>query len=234
MTEARADWFFAAMEATWPPAASRRLGPFLLREGAGGGQRVSAATAEAPWTGADLEAAEAAMPAPLFLIRPDEAGLDAALAARSYRLHDPVVAYAAPVAALAAEVPPMAAFAHWPPLEIARALWAEAGIGAARLAVMARAAGPKAAILGRIDDHPAGVAYVACAGEEAMVHALEVREAYRRRGIGRILMQAAAGFAAAQGAQRLSLAVTERNMAGRALYERLGMVAVSNYHYRAR
>jgi len=30
------------MEETWPPAARWRLGPFTLRDGAGGGKRVSA------------------------------------------------------------------------------------------------------------------------------------------------------------------------------------------------
>ena len=37
------DRLFAALEATWPPASSQRLGPFRLRDGAGGGKRVSAA-----------------------------------------------------------------------------------------------------------------------------------------------------------------------------------------------
>jgi N-acetylglutamate synthase len=38
------DVFADAMEATWPPAATTRLGPWLLRDGKGGGKRVSAAT----------------------------------------------------------------------------------------------------------------------------------------------------------------------------------------------
>lgn len=229
-----ADWFFAAMEATWPAAGQHRQGPFLLRDGAGGGQRVSAATAEGAWAEADLAAAEAAMAAPLFLIRPGEAALDAALEARGYRRDDPVVAYAAPVEGLVSELPPLAAFAHWPPLAVARTIWAEAGIGPGRVAVMERAGAAKAAILARMGDRPAGVAYVACVGGEAMIHAVEVRESFRRRGVGRYLMQAAAGFAAGQGARRLSLAVTERNLAARALYEGLGMAPVTNYHYRLR
>ena len=39
----------AAMDATWPAAAMHRAGPWMLRNGAGGGKRVSAATAEAEW-----------------------------------------------------------------------------------------------------------------------------------------------------------------------------------------
>ena len=49
------------MEATWPPAKRQPCGPFLLREGEGGGKRVSAATVEAPWLQDDLTRAEAEM-----------------------------------------------------------------------------------------------------------------------------------------------------------------------------
>lgn len=220
------------MEATWPAARSWRLGPFTLRDGGGGGKRVSAASAEGPFTARELGAAEAAMAEPLFLIRPGDEALDAALDARGWRIVDPVVAYAAPVAALAAALPGLTAFPHWPPLEIARTLWAEGGIGPARIAVMGRVSGPKTALLGRRDDRPAGVAFVACHGTEAMLHALEVRESLRRQGLGRDLLHAAANWAGDQGATRISLVVTRQNTAARALYARLGMQVVGQYHYR--
>lgn len=220
------------METTWPAARRWQLGPFTLRDGAGGGKRVSAASAEGPFTAQDLDAAAAAMPEPLFLIRPGDETLDAALDARGWRIVDPVVAYAAPVATLAADLPGLTAFPHWPPLEIARALWAEGGIGPARIAVMDRVTGPKVALLGRAGDRPAGVAFVACHGAEAMLHALEVREPQRRQGLGRNLLHAAANWAATQGATRLSLVVTRQNVAARALYARLGMQVVGQYHYR--
>lgn len=220
------------MEATWPAASRRGLGPFTLRDGAGGGKRVSAASLVGDFTEADLDAAEAAMPAPLMLIRDADAALDAALDARGWRVVDPVVAYAAPVAALTADLPPLAAFPHWPPLEIARSVWAEGGIGPARLAVMDRVQGPKTALLARTDDRPAGVAFVACHGAEAMLHALEVRPEQRRKGTGQSLLHAAANWAAAQGAAQLSLVVTRQNAAARALYDRLGMRVVGQYHYR--
>jgi len=220
------------MEATWPAARSWRLGPFALRDGAGGGKRVSAASAEDPFTAHDLDAAIAAMADPLFLIRAGDETLDAALDARGWRIIDPVVAYAAPVSDLTAKLPGLTAFPHWPPLEIARALWAEGGIGPGRIAVMDRVAGPKAALLGRTGDRPAGVAFVACHGSEAMLHALEVRNSQRRQGLGRNLLHAAANWAADQGATRLSLVVTRQNAAARALYARLGMQVVGQYHYR--
>lgn len=220
------------MEATWPPASRQSHGPFTLREGAGGGKRVSATTAEAPFTDADLAAAEAAMAEPLFLIRAGDAALDAALDSRGWRIVDPVVAYAAPVAALRAELPPLSAFPHWPPLEIACSIWADGGIGPARIAVMDRVSGPKAAVLGRIGDRPAGVAFVACHGTDAMLHALEIRPSHRRQGLGRNLLHAAATWAADHGATRLSLVVTRQNVAANALYARLGMECVGQYHYR--
>lgn len=226
------------VEATWPPAGRRACGPFVLRDGAGGGQRVSAASVEGPFTEADLSAAIAAMAQPLFVVWPGrgpaEADLDMALAARGFARHDPVVAYAAPVSRLAGEVPHLTAFPHWPPLEAARAIWGEGGIGPARLAVMDRVTGPKAAVLGRIADRAAGAAFVACDGPEAMVHALEVRPAARRAGLGGHLLRAAANWAAEQGATRLSLVVTERNLAARTLYARAGMDLVGQYHYRLR
>lgn len=225
------DALFAAMEATWPAARDWRLGPLCLRDGAGGGKRVSAASLEGPFAAADLDAAEAAMAEPLFLIRPGEEALDSALAARGYRVVDPVLAYAMPVAGVA---PPerMTTFPHWPPMEIARALWADAGIGAARLAVMERAAGPKCVILGRAQDRAAGVAFVACHGDIAMLHALEVVPALRRQGSAHNILRAAAAWALDHGAVTLALVVTEANAAARGLYASLGMKLVGQYHYR--
>jgi GNAT superfamily N-acetyltransferase len=220
------------MEATWPPARHWQIGPFTLRDGAGGGKRVSAASCRGSFTPEDLDVAIAAMSDPMMLIRAGDDALDAALDARGWRIVDPVVAHAAPVAALQADLPPLSAFPHWPPLEIARTIWAEGGIGPARVAVMDRVAGPKAAILGRVADRPAGVAFVACHGTDAMVHALEVRPDNRRQGLGRTLLIAAANWAFGQQATRLSLVVTRQNVAATALYARLGMETVGQYHYR--
>ncbi len=173
---------------------------------------------------------------PLFVVYPgrsaaDEA-LDAALAARGFAVHDPVVAYAAPVAGLTGELPFLAAFPHWPPLEAAKAIWDEGGIGPGRLRVMERAAGPKTAILARSGDRPAGAAFVACHGGVAMLHALEVRESQRRKGVGGHLLRAAANWAAEAGVPVLALVVTAQNIAARALYDRAGMAVVGQYHYR--
>lgn len=229
-----AETLTAVMEATWPAAGREACGPFLLRDGQGGGKRVSAATAEGPWTEADLVRAEAAMGENcLFLIRAGDEQLDAALQARGYGLVDPVVAYVAPVVDLAGEGPRhMTAFPHWPPMQIARLLWADAGIGPARLAVMDRVKGAKCVILGRTSDRASGVAFVACHGRHAMLHALEVIPGLRRQGSAQNMLRAAAGWAGDQGADTLSLVVTAANAPARALYARMGMVETGRYHYR--
>jgi GNAT superfamily N-acetyltransferase len=226
------------MEATWPPAATRREGLWLLRDGAGGGKRVSAATlAEGGPEAADPTRAEAAMRAagetPLFMLRPGEETLDHALEARGYRVVDPVVAYAAPVATLIAHRPERrTAHIIWPPVAIMREIWAAGGIGPARLAVMDRARGPKTAIFERLGYKPGGVAFVACDGDHAMLHALEVQEDRRRGGVARRIMVAAAEWAQEVGAQTLSVMVTRANAPACALYESLGMEAAAGYHYR--
>lgn len=230
---------FTLLEATWPPAAVRRAGPWLVRDGQGGGKRVSAATAAQDWHVEEIALAEAEMArlnqVPLFMIREEDILLDQALQARGYRIVDPVLAYAAPVEILASPAPSgMAAFAHWPPLAICREIWAEAGIGPGRLAVMDRAAGAKAAILARTSDRPVGTAFVACSGDAAMLHALEVRPEARRQGSAANVMRAAARWAMEQGASKLYVVVTVANAPARALYGALGMEIVGQYHYRQR
>ena len=51
------------------PCAHAALGPFTLRDGAGGGKRVSAASLRGPVADADIAALQSAMAQPLFLIR---------------------------------------------------------------------------------------------------------------------------------------------------------------------
>jgi ribosomal protein S18 acetylase RimI-like enzyme len=221
------------LAATWPAAETRRLGPWTLRRGLGGGNRVSAATLDgAP---ADLDAAEAAMRAwgqrPLFMIRPGDGELDALLASRGYAARDPTLLFTAPVDGLAAPQG-LAAIPCAAPLACMAETWAAGGVGPARLAVMARAAGPKTWLLGRVDDRPAGCGFVAIHDGTAMLHALEIAPAARRRGLGARMTRGAAAWAGARGAATLALAVTEANGAARALYAGLGMDAVGGYHYR--
>ena len=224
-------------EATWPPASRQHLGAWTVREGQGGGNRVSAATEDWPVTDADLPAAEKAMRAlgqePLFQIRTGEEKLDALLDAHGYIVTDPVNLYAIPVAELLNDpLPPGAVYTMWPPLELMRELWAEGGVGEARQAVMERAPEPKAGILVRVGDYPGGAGFVGLYDGIAMVHALHVVPAQRRQGAGTLMLRAAAQWAAENGADVLSLIVTQGNHAANPLYANLGMRLVGHYHYR--
>ena len=226
-----------ALEITWPPVRAEAMGPATFRFGAGGGKRVSAANVTAPFTEADLDGVEtrfrAGDEAPLFRIGPGEETLDALLEARGYRRVDPTLLYVTPAGRLIRpDQVPLDAIASEGCLGIMADIWAAGGIGPARLAVMDRAPGPKAWILGRKDDRAAGAGFVALAGPIAMVHALETLPRFRRRGVGRAMLSRAASWAVERGATHLGLAVTEGNTGANALYRSLGMEVCGGYHYR--
>ncbi|MEM0947519.1 MAG: GNAT family N-acetyltransferase [Pseudomonadota bacterium] len=225
----------AALEATWPPARSWQVAGVTLRDGHGGGKRVSAATCDhGPW---DIVQAETAMQmagqTPLFRVRSDQAELDQVLAARSYRVIDPTLFYTAPPQVLLnGEQQPLDAVTSETLLGIAAEIWSGGGIGPDRLAVMDRVCSPRAYLVARLDDRAAGTGFVALHGTVAMVHALEVRPHMRRRNAGRAMLHRAAKWASLQGAAHLTLAVTEGNTAANLVYTALGMKACGRYHYR--
>lgn len=227
---------YEVCEATWPPARSFHEGAWTIREGRGGGQRVSSATEQWPTTEADLAAAERAMAGlgqePIFQIRAGDEHLDEMLAAHGYQIHDPVNLYAIEARKLAVPAPRGVVFPVWPPLALMRELWAAGGIGPGRIAVMERADCPKTAIFARSGQNPGGVAYVGLHDGIAMVHALEVNPGQRRRGVGTTLLQAAARWAVENGSEVLSLVVTQGNHAANPLYASLGMTLLGHYHYR--
>lgn len=237
MTLPTAHKLYAVIDGTWPAAVKQALGPWTVRLDDSGSSRVSAATAEAPFTDADIAAAEAAMreagQLPLFMIKEGEDHLDQTLAARGYVIKDPVNMYAAPVREIATErPPPVTTFEAWPPLAVQTEVWAAGGIGKGRIAVMDRARHPKTTLLGRLNDRPAGTVYIGIAGDCAMIHALEVAEHHRRQGLAAHLTRAAAYWAQNNGAAYLSLVTTVANDGANALYTSLGMTHVGQYHYR--
>jgi len=221
------------LHATWPAAELRRAGPWMLRRGDGGGSRVSAATLEGPSGG--FEAAEAGMLAwgqrPVFMVRPGEAALDAALAERGHVRFDPTVLMETEADALAGP-PDAATMVCDAPLASLAEIWAAGGVGPARLAVMGRAAAPKAWLLGRAGDRVAAAAFVAVHDGTAMMHALEVSPGARRAGLGALMTRAAARWAMMNGARVFALAVTEANAAARSLYRGMGLRDAGLYHYR--
>lgn len=227
---------YAAIDGTWPAARRIETQHWTLRDGDGGGKRVSCATSRPGWSVAEIAAAEDGMRGlgqnPLFMIRVGEEGLDAALAARGYALIDPVNLWLAPVGKLTGlEMPRVMTFDVWEPLAIMREIWAEAGIGAARLRVMDRAQGPKTAVLGRFSDKAAGCGFCAIHDGIAMVHALEIRAEHRGRGLGKWMMRRAALWAEAQGAAWMAVLCLQDNAPANGLYASLGFDLVGQYHY---
>ncbi|KIC14261.1 GNAT family N-acetyltransferase [Leisingera sp. ANG-Vp] len=229
--------YYAVTEATWPSAAARELGPVTLREGQGGGSRVSAATVNGVASDAEIAAAEEAMQAMgqdcLFMIRDGETALDAQLEARGYAVKDPVNLWTCPAKRLTnIPVPRVTAFCIWEPLAIQREIWVQGGIGPERLAVMGRVQGAKTGLLGRHKDKPAGAGFVAIHDGVAMMHALEILPHQRRCGMGAWMMRQAAFWAVENGASELAVLCTKRNEGANGLYASLGMDCVGEYHYR--
>ena len=229
---------FDVLDATWAPNSRRSVGDWIIREGCGGGSRVSAAS----WHGtnadtADVEKAEQAMEkigqVPLFMLRPGQNALDHRLQLTGYELIAPVRMMAAPSAAVADDVD----LGHTvipctPILALQIDIWKQGGIGAPRIDVMNRVRCQKTALLARSGQDPVGTVFVAIHKGVAMIHALEVLSRYRRKGHGYRITKAAAAWALGLGAHTISLLVTRENDAAIALYETAGFHDVASYHYR--
>lgn len=169
----------------------------------------------------------------LFMLHPEDSALDAMLAERGYDIVDPVTLYACPTERLTdVPIPRVTVFDLWEPLAIMREIWVHGGLDPARLRVMDRVAGPKTALLSRLKDKPAGVAFVAIHAGIAMVHALEIVPHQRRQGAAAWMMRGAAAWAAKNGAHTLSTLCVDANTSARALYASLNMDETGQYHYR--
>lgn len=208
----------------------------MLREGQGGGKRVSAATAVGAVGVHDIARAETEMSdlgqTPLFMMRDEDGKLDQTLDTRGYSVVDPVVALTCPVGNLTDRpIPPLTTFAIWEPLAIMAEIWAQGGIGPERIDVMRRAK-LKTAILARHEQRPAGTAFAAIHGGIAMVHAVEVLPAHRRAGLAGWMMRKAAFWAQEQGVAEMAVLCTKANVAALALYSGLGFEPAARYHYR--
>lgn len=228
---------FQAMDATWAPAEMLEFGPWTLRQGKGGGKRVSAATTESLVTEDDITKAEAAMrdmgQDPIFMIQNDGDALDGMLASLGYRIVDPVLIYVAPAEKIAEVNPaPLDAIPCYGPLALMEELWRQGGIQKPRISVMARTSEPKTYLFGRYNNCPAGAAFVASDKEIAMLHALEISNAFRRFGIGRNILGRAALWALEQDAEYLSVVTTGENLPAQGLFAGLGMQVAGKYHYR--
>ncbi|TRW95056.1 GNAT family N-acetyltransferase [Paracoccus sp. M683] len=225
-----------AFETTWPAAEYADAGGFRLGRAPGAGGRVNSARRAGDWTQADLDTAIAIFgdwqQRPVFRVLDDDASLIAALEKRGFQRNNPTAIMTCPIAALTdRQVPPVTAFAVWPPLAIQREIWAAGNINAARQQVMERVPAPRTSILGRIKDRAAGAGFVAIHGDVAMVHAIEVAPDWRRAGMAGWMMRQAAIWAEEQAAARIGLAVSRANEGAVALYRGFGFDEVAGYGY---
>ncbi len=239
ISEITARTLYDVIDGTWPAAATHSCGCFTLRDGQGGGKRVSAATLNGDLVLDDIAVAEAGMRAlnqqPLFQIREGDTELDVALETRGYEVVDPVIMYVIPAKELATERPPRtAAIPAWEPLQIMKEIWAEGGIGPARLEVMNRAPMPKTGFVSRWQDKPAGTSFLGMHNGIGMVHALEILPFQRRQGVARFLMHRAAFWTLENGGTHLAVICTKANVGANRLYSSLGMTVVGEYHYRCK
>lgn len=229
---------FEASEATWPAARTWSDGGFTLRDGQGGGQRVSAATANGVVGASQITAAEQTMlglgQQPIFCERGATPDLDMALEARGYQIKDPTSLYVLPIERLTDKpIPRVTTFTLWEPLAIMKEIWATDGVTQARLDVMERAT-LKTGILARWNEKPGGAAFVGVHGGICMVHALVVLPHQRRQGLAEWIMRQAAIWGQAQGAHHISVLCVDANVGANALYRALGFARVGGYHYRVK
>lgn len=217
---------YETIDATWPAAAFHHKSGWKIRDGRGGGKRVSAATLME--TDADITLAETEMLAlgqdRLFMIRAGEQALDDALSSKGYRVIDPVVLMTSPLTNGTSNA--VADQTHATP-EIAK-IWHQGGIGPDRIAVMDRAADPK--YFCEIENK--AVAFSAIHNGICMTHAVEVLSSARRQGLGKRIMGKITDWASAKGAHTLCVITVMENTAARGLYRNLGMQEVGHYHYR--
>jgi GNAT superfamily N-acetyltransferase len=90
---------------------------------------------------------------------------------------------------------------------------------------------PAAWVLLRMAGTPAACAFVTADGDLAGLFDLAVRPAFRRRGLGRVVMAAAAEWAAGQGARFGYAQVACGNAPSLALNAGLGLVERYRYRY---
>lgn len=228
---------FQAIDSTWPARAKYTKGIWTLREGKGAGQRVSAATTTSNACKEDVTQAASSMKEmgqnPLFMVRGEQTELDQLLAGLGYQAVDPVDVLMMRSADLAEyKKSALQVIFTQEPLAILAEIWRGGGIDAPRLEVMCRAPDPKTCLFSRYDNHPAGAGFLGCHNNIAMVHAVEILERARRKGVAEAMMRGAAWWALQQGIEWFACLATSENLPAQRLYRKMGMEVVTQYHYR--
>ena len=231
--------FWAASETCWPPLNKKNIGPWVIREGAGGGNRVSSTTANDFFRKEDIFIAENHMQLlnqkNIFQIREKDLELDNILDRLGYSLVDKTVVYGSKIAKMSSPcVPPMTAFNIWPPLRIMKDIWEIGGTTDSRISVMERCKVRKTAILGRIENKAAGCAFISEYKGIAILQALFVLPSYRRKGLARFLISESVKWVSYAESAYLAIMTDKYNKEARGLYDSLGMKIIDKYHYRVK
>lgn len=227
---------FDAVDATWAPLALHNHAGWIIREGAGGGQRVSAATLLPDVRDAKISAAVDKMVSigqnPLFMIRKQDGAVDKELQTLGYHIVDPVAILIAPTKTLLGLPPqPIHQINQLDtPNAGAIKIWAAGGIDQNRLNVMARVNVPKTIL----SASGAGAAFAAAYNNIAMVHAVEVANKHRRKGVANALMYAACQWAHDRNCKWVAVLTVRDNIPAKKLYQTLGMAEAAAYHYRVK
>lgn len=218
---------YEVLDFTWPSVTTELHHGWQIKNGSGGGKRVSAAIQNSPT--AKVEVAEKLMNAlgqkKLFMIREGNEILDYKLHKLGYKLIDPSVIFGLPIELLAKTFDGKF---HTSPNTAMKSLWLNGDINDMRLNVMARTKVLKT----YVTINNIAVAFVAIHNAIAMVHALEVSTINQRQGFGKKIMQQIAGWASLNGAHYLSVITVHNNFPAKSLYEHLKMSEIGSYHYR--
>jgi ribosomal protein S18 acetylase RimI-like enzyme len=229
----------------WRPHEQRPIGGWIWRYSNGGSQRAnSVATLDDPGmelrqaiATAEMLYAERGAPAWFQVTEVSQpVGLDAELARRGYGINDACVT-------LALTLPEEASHLETD-VEISETLsdaWFEAYADvitpdrrAQARAILGRVPGPRAFCALRRNGRVVATALAVALGPVARIKCVATLAAARRTGAAEKVMEAALGWAAGAGANRVGLGVTEANTAARALYTKLGFTIAGRYHIRAR
>lgn len=226
----------------WPPLGTRLIDGWLVTWGGRANRRLrSARTLD--FTGRDIGKAIQAVETFLAaqgvpscfhiadLVAPSD--LDAALAARGYALVTPTSVLLAPIPS--AEPDPAVELLTRATPGVMNALCdgrLSADLRAERAAILGRIRRPHRLALVWQEGEPAAAGLCVRDGDLAGIFAMRTVPRFRRRGLARRTLLRLAGWAAAEGAQRLYLQVEDDNAPAHALYRRLGFARAYGYHYR--